>query len=58
VGVRVDDEEEMEGLDESIHGESAYNLQLSPVASPMVHGGGVSEAMHPLPQGTKAFAQK
>ena len=58
VGVRVGDEEEMEGLDESIHGERAYNLHLSPMGSPVAHNSGVSEGMHSLPQGAEVLAQK
>ncbi|MDA8240390.1 MAG: ammonium transporter [Nitrospiraceae bacterium] len=33
VGLRVDEEAEMTGLDESIHGERAYNLQIFPSGS-------------------------
>ncbi|MGE5300584.1 MAG: ammonium transporter [Acidobacteriota bacterium] len=33
VGLRVDEEAEMTGLDESIHGERAYNLQIFPGGS-------------------------
>jgi Amt family ammonium transporter len=39
VGLRVDEEAELAGLDESEHGERAYNLQLSPLGS-AVHGHG------------------
>jgi Amt family ammonium transporter len=33
VGLRVDEEDEVTGLDESIHGERAYNLQIFPGGS-------------------------
>lgn len=36
VGLRVDEESEFEGLDESEHGERAYNLQLTPIGTPAV----------------------
>ncbi len=35
VGLRVDDEAELTGLDESEHGERAYHLQLHPTGSPV-----------------------
>ncbi len=39
IGLRVDEDAEMEGLDESEHGERAYNLQLFPGGA-AVHGHG------------------
>jgi len=42
VGLRVDEEAELAGLDESEHGERAYNLQLSPLGV-AVHGHGHEE---------------
>ena len=51
VGIRVDAESEMTGLDESEHGERAYNLQLHPIGSP-VHGYGEE------PECVPAFSHK
>jgi Amt family ammonium transporter len=47
VGLRVDEEAEIAGLDESEHGERAYNLDLHPAGSP-AHGLG-EEGMVSVP---------
>jgi Amt family ammonium transporter len=52
VGLRVDEEAELTGLDESEHGEKAYNLQLFPGGS-AVHGhGGEAGGMSVLKKST------
>ena len=54
VGLRVDEEAELAGLDESEHGERAYNLQLSPLGV-AVHGHGHEEE---TAEGMPVIAQK
>jgi Amt family ammonium transporter len=44
LGVRVDPEAEMSGLDTSEHNESAYNLQTHPAGSPL-HGHGADDTV-------------
>jgi Amt family ammonium transporter len=51
VGLRVDEEDEMTGLDESIHGERAYNLQIFPGGSVVhAHEEGGAGGVATLPQ--------
>jgi Amt family ammonium transporter len=58
VGLRVDEESEMLGLDESEHGEKAYNLQLFPGSSVM-HGHEVtSESTAMLSPKRTAYSQE
>ena len=54
VGLRVDEEAELAGLDESEHGERAYHLQLSPLGV-AVHGHGHEEE---TAEGMPVIAQK
>ena len=58
VGLRVDEEAEFAGLDESEHGERAYNLQLSPIGTPIRHPEGETEAMPSFAHAKNALAEK
>jgi ammonium transporter, Amt family len=55
VGLRVDEESEMVGLDESEHGEKAYNLQLFPGSSTM-HGHEQAESVTVLTHKKTAYS--
>jgi Amt family ammonium transporter len=57
VGLRVDEEAEFVGLDESAHGEHAYNLQLSPSGVPVTRPVAQKEAALPLGEADSLAAE-
>lgn len=59
VGLRVDEEAELAGLDESEHGERAYNLNLHPLGSPVFgHGEEAAEGAPVLAHKQNAYSQE
>jgi Amt family ammonium transporter len=56
-GLRVDEEAELAGLDESVHGEMAYNLQLFPGSS-VIHGHAESSGIPIVAHEQSAYSQE
>ncbi len=58
VGLRVDEDAEFAGLDESEHGEMAYNLQLFPGGSAVIAHGEGAEGVHIISHKQSAYSQE
>lgn len=57
IGLRVDEEDELNGLDESEHGERAYNIDIHPKGSP-IHGHEPEGALPVMVHNKDACAQE